>query len=347
MTSREREQYPSLKDVAERAGVSFQTVSKVLRGTAHRVPTSTRDRIVAAAAELGYIPNQLARGLVSRKTRTLGIVASDLGDWALSQFVSAVEREARAKGHAVIITVVGSDASDGVQCLRTLIEHRVDGIVAAAPHLEDSSAVADLLRQNGPAVSLQHVVGGGVSVVGSDHSLVGRIATNHLIKLGHRRIATITGVSRRRVTKSRLTGYRAALHRAGIAFDPNMLEESDWTALGGASAAGRLMDRLPGLTALVIQNDLMAVGAMSELTRRGRRIPDDVAVVGCDDLPVAAYTSPALTTVHIPFSETGEVAVATLLDHIQGRTDSPQRILLPVGLTVRESCGSAMASELA
>lgn len=338
--------YPSLKDVAARAGVSFQTVSKVLLGTAHRVPAPTRDRILAAATELGYVPNQVARGLASRRTQTLGIVASDLGDWALSQFVSAVEREARARKHAVVITVIGSEASDGLECLRTLVEHRVDGIVAAAPHLENSSAAADLLRHNGPAVSLQHIVGGGVSVVGSDHASVGRIATEHVIRLGHRRIGTITGVWSRRVSRSRLAGHRDALHHAGLAFDRDTVEESDWTGAGGASAAGRLLDRFPGLSALVVQNDLMAIGAMSELTRRGRRVPDDVAVVGCDDLPVAAYVSPALTTVHIPFSETGEVAVATLVHHIQHRTDTPQRILLPVRLVVRESCGG-MASNRA
>jgi LacI family transcriptional regulator len=319
--------YVSLKDVADRAGVSFQTASKVLKGQHGVVAEATRARILAAARELGYVPNAVARSLVTRSTYTIGIVADDLSDWVLAQFVVGAEREARRQGHAVLIGTVQerppSDRDDAESYVRLLLERRVDGIIAAAPSLEGDDAVAGLLRGTIPAVSMHHVPGGGVSVVGSDHTRTGRLATEHLVKLGHRRIATITGPSGRRVVLSRIRGYRSALEAAGLAYDEGLVEESDWTSAAGFAATNRLLDREPDVTAIFAHSDLIAIGVMSALDRRGLRVPADCAVVGCDDLPFAAHLKPPLTSVHIPFYETGERAVALLLELIERQSTAP------------------------
>jgi LacI family transcriptional regulator len=334
--------YVSLKDVAARAGVSFQTTSKVLNGGGNVSP-ETRARILEAARELGYVPNALARGLITQSTCTIGIVADDLSDWVLAQFVVGAEREARRQGHAVLIgTVDHSVGLDAENAVRLLIERRVDGIIAAAPQLEEDAGVAELLRGRVAAVSIHHVPGGGVPVVGSSHSQSGQIATEHLVRLGHRRIATITGPRRRRVVTSRLRGWRAALAGVGLQADPDLTEEADWSSEGGYAATQRLLDRHDDITAIFVQNDMMAIGTLAALHDRGRAVPGDVAVVGCDDLPLVSRTIPPLTSVRIPVYETGERAVCLLLNLIAGR-EVPQRELLPVQLMVRASCGAVPA----
>jgi LacI family transcriptional regulator len=332
--------YVSLKDVAARAGVSFQTASKVLNGHHGVVSEATERRILAVAHELGYVPNALARSLVTRSTYTVGIVADDLDDWVLSQFVVGAERAARRQGHAVLIGAVERDANDGEQYVRLLMERRVDGILAAAPALEEDEAVGRLLRGPVPVVGTHHVSGGGVPVVGSDHALTGRLATEHLVSAGRRDVATITGPPRR-VVADRLRGYRLALESAAVEPRESLVDAADWTSAGGYAATMRLLDREPGVDGIFAQSDMMAVGVLSALHERGRRVPDDCAVVGCDDLPVSAYLTPSLTTVHIPFNDTGARAMELLLARIGGQRQFDRRVLLPVHLVVRASSDDA------
>jgi LacI family transcriptional regulator len=332
--------HPSLKDVAARAGVSFQTTSKVLNGKG-TVSAETRRRILAVADELGYVPNGLARSLLSRSTCTIGVVASDFTDTVLTQVVVGVEREARRHGHCVIIGSVDREGSDGERYLRVLLERRVDGIVMVAPKLEVNARVGAILRGSVPAVSIHHIAGGGVPVVNPDHWQVGRLAVGHLTALGHRRIGTVTGPSERREARLRLDGYRRALGDGGVPFDPALVEEGDWSLEGGYQAGHRLLARAPDVTAVFAQSDTTAMGLLAALHDRGRRVPDDCAVVGCDDLPLAARTIPPLTTVRLPFYETGETAARLLLDIIAGRTtEPPPEVVLPVHLVCRSSSGA-------
>lgn len=337
----------SLKDVASRSGVSFQTASKVLNGKG-TVSAETRRRIGHAAAELGYVPNALARSLLSSSTCTIGVVVSDFSDTIPSQVVVGVEREARRHGHCVLIGSVDPDGSDGVRYLRELIARRVDGIVTIAPQLEDDSAVGELLRGPIAAVSTHHIAGGGVSVVEPDDAATAYLATQHLAALGHRRIGTITGDGARRVSHVRVAGYRRALAEAGLAFDPDLVEEGDWEPEGGYQAGHRLLDRAPDLTAVCVQNDPMAIGLLAALHDRGRRVPADCAVVGCDDVAVASRTIPPLATVRIPFFENGEVATRLLIELIGeragGGTPAPRHLLLPVRLVYRASSGGHVAA---
>ena len=332
----------SLRDVASVSGVSFQTAGKVLNGKGS-VSEATRERILRAARDLNYVPNAVARGLVTRKTFTIGIVASDLADAELARFVVGAEREARSRGHAVLLGNVDSEGTDAERYLRMLLERRVDGILTAAPQMEHDERVGDLLRGPTPAVSIHRVPGRGVSLVGSDHRQTGLLATRHLLDGGHRRVATVTGSKGRQVTAHRLEGYRKALAEKDVPFDPDLVAGGEWDADAAHGATLRLLDRAPDATAFFAQADVMALGVLSALREKGLAVPEDVAVVGCDDIPLAAHAAPPLTTVHVPFYETGKTAVRLLLDTIAGKIGEPRRVLLPVDLVVRASCGTRTA----
>jgi LacI family transcriptional regulator len=326
--------------VAARSGVSFQTTSKVLNGKGS-VSEVTRTRILRVASELGYVPNLHARSLVMQSTREVGLVASDFSDHNLSRFIVGAEREARRQGYSVVITSVDPDGTGGELALRALMGRRVDGLLLAAPQMEEDHIAVQALERTVPAVSLHHVPGGGVATVGSDHELTGLLATSHLVARGHRRIATIVGARGRRVTQSRLRGYRSALEEAGLAFDKELVEDGNWDIAGALAATVRLLERRPEITAIFAQNDTMAIGVLSALRNIGKRVPEDCAVVGCDDIEMAAHTVPPLTTIHVPFYETGEEAMRLLLSMIAAGSVVPRNILLPVHLVVRASSGGA------
>jgi LacI family transcriptional regulator len=329
----------SVKDVAVVSGVSFQTTSKVLNGKG-TVSDATRARILQAASDLGYVPNLQARSLVMQTTRTVGLIATDFSDRNLSRFVVGAEQEARRQGYGVIITSVESKGAGVQYALPAMRERRVDGVLLAAPQMEEDETLAHVLDPSQPVVSLHHVPGGGVATVGSDHELTGYLATRHLIERGHRTIATIIGEPSRRVTKSRLSGYRRALEEAGISFDKQLVEEGRWDVCVARAATCRLLARRPRTSAIFAQNDVMAIGVLSALFVSGRQVPGDCAVVGCDDIDLAAFTVPPLTTVHIPFLETGAEAMRLLLEKIATGSDALGKHLLPVRLVVRASTGS-------
>jgi LacI family transcriptional regulator len=337
--------YVSIKEVAATAGVSFQTASKVLNGGSVRVSPETAARIVAVAESLGYRPNTIARSLVQQATGTLGLIASDATDVAISQFSVAVEREARRLGYAVLVGHLSAEGDDGADVVRMLIERRVDGVIAAAPQVEEDPEVAELLRTYVPAVSLHHVPGGQVPVIGSNQGETGRLATEHLISHGHRRIGTVTGPFRRRVVRSRLRGYEAALQAADLEPDEDLVVEADWTPGGAAAATRLLLTRVPETTAIFVHNDAMAIGVLSAVARTGRRVGTDVAVVSCDDMPFAEYLTPSLSTVRVPLAETGERAVELLRQSISGTPVTTEPLLLPVELIVRDSCGEETEQE--
>jgi LacI family transcriptional regulator len=222
--------------------------------------------------------------------------------------------------------------------MRMLFERRVDGVIVAPPQLEEDFELAQVVRSSVPAVVLQHVPGGGVPFVGSDDRQAGRVATEHLLALGHRFIGTISGPYRRWIVRSRLIGYEEALRDAGAAMSEDLVAEADWSPSGGARALHILLEREPRITAVFVHNDDMAIGVLRELRRLGRRVPDDVAVVGCDDLPLAEHLTPSLSSVHLPFREIGSLAVRVLLDRMSGMGDPyGEPSLLPVTLSTRES----------
>jgi LacI family transcriptional regulator len=325
-----------VKDVAARSGVSFQTTSKVLNGKGS-VSEMTRARILQAASDLGYVPNLQARSLVMRKSNTVGLISSDFSDNNLSRFIVGAEHEARRQGYGVVITSIEPGGSGTEYALPALMERRVDGILLAAPQTEDDEALAHVLDRTMPVVSLHEVPGARVALVGCDQELIGHLATRHLVERGHRVIATIVGERGRRVSQSRLGGYRRALEEAGVDYDGGLVDEGRWDTGQAMEATVRLLGSRPALTAVFAQNDSMAVGVLNALWRSGRRVPEDCAVVGCDDIEVAAYTTPPLTTVHVPFYDTGAEAMRLLLKMVSGADVHAGKVLLPVHLIARAS----------
>jgi LacI family transcriptional regulator len=331
----------SLRDVAEQAGVSFQTVSKVLKGGG-RVAPETRQRILDAAAALGYVPNTLARSLATRRTWTIAFITSGLASFVLSPLMHGAERAARDSGYLTLVALAEGSGEHADRLLHQLVERRVDGIVNAAFTLQQHEHYADMLRTMAPTVTLFPIRGGGVPIVGADQTEIGLLATRHLTALGHREIVSIVGeteyVAARR---NRLRGWEIALNEIGAPADEQRVEYGRWSAEGGYEAMHRLLDRCPTLTAVFAHNDHMAIGAIKALEERGRRVPDDVAVVGCDDIDLAPYLRPALTTIRMSFEECGAAAMRLLLDHLSTNAPMTDRVVLPVELVQRASCGAA------
>jgi LacI family transcriptional regulator len=327
--------YVSLKDVAARAGVSFQTASKVLNGRAGVASAPTAKRIVAAAEELGYVPNALARGLVRRGSITAGILTDDVADAALSRFIAGAQAALAAKGHAAVLVAIRPEV-EASHSLRKVLEHRVDGLLVVAPSLEHDASFSGALRDGIPLVSLNHLPGTRAVLLGSDHRVTGRIAAGHLLELGHRAIATVTGPRPRQVARLRHDAFRRVLADAGIELPDARIKSADWSAGGAYDAAGRILDRDPTVTAFFAHNDNMAMGVLRLLADRNVAVPQHASVMGCDDLPMSHFLVPSLTTIHVPFIETGARAAAVLLDLIGG-LEVPRRELLPVRLVQRSS----------
>ena len=332
--------YVSVKEIAAKAGVSFQTASKVLNGGNVRVSAEPAARIMAVAEKLGYQPNTVARSLVQQTTSTIGLITGDLTDGALSQFAVAAEQMARRHQHAVLIGNLAEQDEDGASVLQMLIDRRVDGVIAAAPQLEGDPAVADLLRRYVPAVSLHHVPGGGVPVVGSNHREGARMATEHLARARpHARSARSPARSAATWCAAGCTADEDSLREAGIEPGEDLAVEADWTPGTAAAATRLLLQRDPEMSAIFVHSDTMAIGVLSALAAAGRRIPADVAVVSCDDMPFAAYLTPSLTSLRVPFAQTGERAVELLLSSIAGQDPPAEPVLLPVELIIRDSSG--------
>src|SRR5437899_5475618 len=212
---RRHARHVSVKDVAARSGVSFQTTSKVLNGGGS-VSDVTRARILRVASELGYVPNLQARSLVMQHTRTVGLISGDFSDPGLSRCLAGAEQEARRQGYGLILTSIEPEGSATEYALPAMMERRVDGILLAAPQMEEDTALSHVLDPTLPVVSLNHIAGGSVSTVCADDVQAGYIATHHLLQGGHRVVGVLTGIRGLRLTQSRQRGYRKALEEAGV-----------------------------------------------------------------------------------------------------------------------------------
>jgi LacI family transcriptional regulator len=329
----------TIRDVAALAAVSHQTVSRVINGQAS-VAEQTRRRVLAAIEQLEYVPSPMARGLISNRTHTLGMVTADVSDGFFARAVAGAEVEARRRNYYLIVGSVeeSPDDAEGAGYLRLMLDRRVEGLILARPGVVLSG---DQLEQATdaaiPLVSIGSAHLPGFTNVDVDNHQGGFDATSHLLELGHRTVATITGPLEWPSADARLAGYRAALRAAGIPDDPALVEHTpDWGLETGFAATDRLLSRGRPITAVFAQSDFIALGAIRRLRSEGLRVPEDVSVVGYDDLPVAAYVDPPLTTVHQPMREVGELAATVLLDRIAGGA-APGPRLLPARLVVRQS----------
>ncbi len=331
----------TIRDVAREAGVSVATVSRVLNASGP-VKEETRQRVWEVASSLKYVPNQAARSLITRRTLTLGVVLPDLHGEFFSEVIRGIDQEAQRCGHHLLVS--GShNHRDEIEAALRAMHHRVDGLVLMSPDLE-AETVRSSLPAELPVVLLNCPVNGAaVDAINIDNFGGAQAMVRHLAGLGRRRIAFIRGPEGNHDAAERLRGFRAGMVEVGLAGvaeaqrGGGLLEAAgDFREEGGYRAARELLGAATRPDAIFAANDAMAVGALSALRREGVRVPAQVAVAGFDDIPMAAYTTPPLTSVRVPIAELGRKAVERLVAPTRG---PPLRAVLRTRLVVRSSCG--------
>jgi DNA-binding LacI/PurR family transcriptional regulator len=300
---------PNMYDVATRAGVSHQTVSRVLNG-APRVRPDTRDRVLAAIAELGYRRNLAARTLATSRTRAIGVLTPATADFGPTSSLHAIERAVREAGYQPLITSTPVDAEAVRASLEFLLGRSVEALVVIAPYRVVLDALAEVVDPP-PVVALQ--TGDPADGVTVDQVAGARLAARHLVDLGHRRVQQLVGPDD--FVEAGVRRDAAAEVLAGAGLEPLPDLRGDWTADSGYAAAAALDPRATGV---LCGNDQMALGLIHALADRGLRVPEEVSVVGFDDIPESAHSLPPLTTVHQDFEEVGRRAVARLIGLLDG-----------------------------
>jgi DNA-binding LacI/PurR family transcriptional regulator len=332
---------PTLEEVAARAGVSRATASRVLRGDA-KVSERAREVVLAAAREISYAPNLAARSLVTGRSDSVAFLVEESEErmfadpFFLGMLRSAQEAVAEA-GLQLVFTVM-SRPEDQERFVAYAAGGHVDGVLLLSLHGRDQ--LPQRLEALGvPTVLSGRPLSGGRRLwyVDADNVGGGELATAHLLGSGREHVATVAGPLDMCAGQDRLTGYRAAVEAAGRRFDESLVSVGDFTPAGGHAAASRLLDRHPEVDAIFAASDLAAFGVVRALRERGRRVGDDVAVIGFDDIPAAAEQQPALSTVKQPISALGTAMTRLLLDRIEGRSGLSRRTVLPVELVLRET----------
>ena len=329
---------PTIYDVARLAGVSTATVSRLLNGTGQIAP-KTRLAIESAVKELGYQPNRIARSLATSSTQTIALLIPEITNPFYGALVAGIEQRTLELGYTMLLCTTEDDPVREETYLNLLRSKLVDGVLADGLVLPPDR-IAEFVAEGFPIVCLDRDVDStAVPLVQVDNRLGGRMATEHLLGLGHKRIAHVAGTPGMRIVDERIEGYREALRAAGVEPDPRLLAVGGFDEAGGYEALRSLFARPPYPTAVFAANDLSAVGVLEAVAESGRRVPDDVSVVGFDDLRLAAYTSPPLTTIHQPAREIGARATSLLFDLAHGKKLRRVRHLLEPDLVVRRSTG--------
>lgn len=328
----------TLKELAARARVHPSTISRVANNDPSlRIAPPTRARIEALLRETEYRPNGVARGLKLRQTFVLAVVIPDVTNPFFAALFRGVEDGASPRGYNVLLCNTDGSPERQRSHLQSLHARRVDGVILASSFLNDPT-VRWLRHQRMPHVLVNRFSDEGEDpFVGSDDVLGGRLATAHLVGLGHRRIGHLAGKSTVSTGVLRRRGYLAALAEAGIEADPGLIAESGYTEDGGARAAERLLAADDPPSALFAVTDMTAVGAFGTARRMGLRIPQDLAIVGYNDIPLASRLVPGLSTVHVPIHEFGSAAARLLLEQIETGATSRRRVVFNPELVVRGS----------
>lgn len=334
----------TIKDVAREARVSVATVSRVINDSGP-VSAETRRRILEVAARLRYVPHGAARSLITSKTSTIGVLLPDLYGEFFSEVIRGMDQAAQRGGYHLLVS--GShDAKDEIEAALRAMRGRVDGLIAMSPHLDAPALVANVPAPL-PVVLLNCAVrGNGYDALTIENQHGAYDMARHLLDLGHQRIAMICGAAGNYDAAERLEGYRKALREAGIEPRPEWELPGDFTEAAGFGAIATLLALAERPTAVFAANDAMAIGALSALHETGVRVPEDMAVVGFDDIPLARYMSPPLSSVHVPIAGLGTRAVETLLRAIDEKNEHKRRHQrLETTLVIRRSCGAPAEGE--
>ena len=328
----------TLRDVADLAGVSHQTVSRVINNS-DRVRPETRAKVVSAISELGYRPNVIARSMVWGKTHTLGCISPDLTNYVFSKIIESAQAEARRQGFFILTG--SAPALDQVRpLLDELLNRQVDGLMVLNPRDDDRFRLLEPLTQKGlPIVYLKNTPGDDrVSSVTCNDQKGGYQATKYLIDLGHTSIATILGPVNEECTSDRLKGYQKALAEIQVTPDKQFLIHGDWTAQSGLEAVEKILTVRPRVSAVFAQNDRMAIGAIRGLREAGLRVPEDISVIGYDDIPLTSYFDPPLTTIRQPLDQIGKIGAQLLIDAVRHESYSPKTVKTEPNLVERSTC---------
>ncbi|HMT06624.1 MAG TPA: LacI family DNA-binding transcriptional regulator [Pyrinomonadaceae bacterium] len=336
----------TLSDIAEAAGVAAMTVSRVVSGVGY-VSESTRERVLKALKDHNFRRNGLARGLKRRSTETVGLVLGDISNPYSTELARGVRETLLSRGFNLFICISDAGETEDTQAFKSLAEHSVDGIIVATRSNKGGDKyLRELVETNVPVVALgRDLEHRHVDLVGTDNFKGGFVATEHLIERGHKRIAFLGANLSVGSQLKRLQGYVAALEENAIAVDDELVVGHGDDNVGGYSTEEigfegmkRLLSLKNRPTAVFARNDFTAIGAMRAISDAGLSIPKDVAVVGFDDIPMAARMSPSLTTVRQPMRLQGEIAATMLLDRITSKTPIRRRQrVLDCELIVRES----------
>ena len=335
---------PTVADVARRARVSRATVSRVLNQYAHIRP-EVRVRVQRAMRVLGYRPDAVARSLARRETRTLGLVVADITNPFYAETARAILETAKANGYNVILCNTDNQPLVQEEYVEILRQRRVDGIIFGSVFLDDP-VVEGLVAAGYPCLMYNRRLRtrrGNFIVL--DNARASRDLTRHLVTLGHRRIGFVSGLPNISTTAERLRGYRAALREAGISVEPDLIQPGAFQAGTAQEAAQDLLKRCGRPTAIVASNDLMALGVIRAASDLGVRIPEDLAVVGFDDIEIADHPQVQLTTMAQQKAEMGRLAALGILEIIRGgarRAGAPLQQILAPTLVIRRTCGALL-----
>jgi LacI family transcriptional regulator len=337
---------PTQVDVARLAGVSRATVSYVVNGvTEGRVPISeeTRQRVLEAIEELGYEPDARAQALRSGSTKTIALIIPDLRNPHFCEYATGIEEAARAAGYHLLLSSTTMNDEYAVEIFKDLARRRFDGLIIASSFIleaVEAQAILKQVRERGlPIVEMDENY--GVDSVSADYREATREVMSYLLSLGHRRIGLLYGVGGHELAEDRRQPYRAGLELAGISIDEDLIVECGPTIEDGYQAAKKLLELSSRPTAIIAINDLLSIGAVRAAADAGLRVPNDLSLVGYDDIPMANYLVPRLTTVTKDAHASGKKAFEMLMRRMQNSDLPRQKFHTPARLIIRESTGPA------
>jgi LacI family transcriptional regulator len=333
----------NLEEIAKLSGVSRSTVSRVVNDDPN-VRHETRQRVLEIIQQVNYKPHTLARGLAGGHTRVISLVIPEgvtrlFSDPYFPILIQGVSIACNAHDYSVLLWL--ADPEYERRSINRFVQNKLTDGTIVASMLNDDPLVDALTHESAPFI----LVGRNpnleqISYVDVDNQSGARLAISHLLSIGYRRIAAISGPLNMIAGIDRLEGYKQTLHQWNVPIDPDLIAEGDFSEESGYIAMQRLASRRP--EAVFAASDSMAIGAMRAMREHNLRVPQDIALVGFDDIPVAAHTDPALTTVRQPIQKTGITAAETLIDMIEFPHNQPRRVVLPTELVIRESCGSSL-----
>jgi LacI family repressor for deo operon, udp, cdd, tsx, nupC, and nupG len=330
---------PSIKDVARLAGVSTATVSRTLANP-EKVAERTRQRVMSAVTESGYVANSMARNLRRRRSNTVVVLVPDIANPFYAEIIQGIERVAHGRHYRILLGDIQGDAAREQDYASLVQQRQADGIISLSDKLPFQLQTGQRVADPGwppLAMACEYYGEIAVPVVRIDNRAAAAQAVEHLLREGHRRIAYIDGPTHMPICRERLVGYEAAMLGVNIAIDPQLVAQGDFGLHSGGACMDQLLEIKRPPSAVFAANDEMAIGAIKAIKAGGRSVPEDISVVGFDDIRFAEYIDPPLTTVHQPRSQMGETLMRLMLDILAGDAPLKGEIVLPHRLVVRGS----------